>query len=114
MKFGKKMIAAMRPEWGPHVYVAYESLKQTLTAVADAETSAHAEGAFVEQLMQCIQQAPSPPHCPASAALTPVHPRPVEFHLHAVCAQPRIRHNPHTPFIRRLEVRAPGGRGGRR
>ena len=60
MKFGKKLIAAMRPEWGPHVYVPYESLKHTLKAVADVETSAQAEGAFVEQLMQCMQQAPSP------------------------------------------------------
>ena len=56
MKFGKKMIAAMRPEWGPHVYVPYESLKRTLLSLAHAETAAQAEGAFVEQLMQCLQQ----------------------------------------------------------
>ena len=56
MKFGKKMIAAIRPEWGPHVYVPYESLKRTLLSLAHAETAAQAEGAFVEQLMQCLQQ----------------------------------------------------------
>lgn len=56
MKFGKKMIAAMRPEWGPHVYVPYESLKRTLLSLAHAETAAQAEGDFVAQLMQCLQQ----------------------------------------------------------
>ena len=29
MRFGRKMTAAMRPEWGPHVYVPYEALKRT-------------------------------------------------------------------------------------
>ena len=56
MKFGKKMIAAMRPEWGANVYVPYKALKQTLSLLADAETAARAEGAFVEQLMQSLQQ----------------------------------------------------------
>ena len=56
MKFGKKMIAAMRPEWGANVYVPYKALKQTLSLLADAKTAARAEGAFVEQLMQSLQQ----------------------------------------------------------
>ena len=56
MKFGKKMIAAMRPEWGANVYVPYKALKQTLSLLADAEKAARAEGAFVEQLMQSLQQ----------------------------------------------------------
>ena len=56
MKFGKKMIAAMRPEWGANVYVPYKALKQTLSLLADTETAARAEGAFVEQLMQSLQQ----------------------------------------------------------
>ena len=34
------MTAAMRPEWGPHVYVPYEALKRTLASLAHAETAA--------------------------------------------------------------------------
>ena len=56
MKFGKKLLTAMHPDWAS-AYVSYKSLKQTLKALATPGSAAQAEGDFVGQLMACIQQA---------------------------------------------------------
>jgi len=54
MKFGKKLLAAMHPDWAD-AYVTYKSLKQTLNKLDDPELAAQAEGEFVGQLLSCIQ-----------------------------------------------------------
>ena len=63
MKFGKKLAAAMHPEW-EGAYVQYKALKQVLKGLASPETSSQAEGQFVGELMRMIQQVWSPTQHP--------------------------------------------------